>query len=189
MASSFEDAYNIILAELGEGMAKIDEAQVEHLVNRIVEKQNIFVVGAGRVGLMLHAFAMRLCHLGFGAHIAGTVTCPPIGSQDLMIVASSSGETATVREMVGRANREKAEIIAITASPDSTIAELSSSLLILEAPATLQSGEEGALISQQPMKTLFEQSLFMLLESLVLRIMEVTGQSADDMARRHANLE
>jgi 6-phospho-3-hexuloisomerase len=189
MASSFKDAYKIILTELEEGLAKIDEAQVEHLLNRIVEKQNIFVVGAGRVGLTLHAFAMRLGHLGFGAHIAGVVTCPPIGSQDLLIVASSSGETATVREVVGRANREKAEIIAITASPHSTIAELASSLLILDAPATLQTGEEGALISQQPMKTLFEQSLFMLLESLVLRIMEVTGQSADDMARRHANLE
>ena len=189
MAPSFKDAYKIILSELEAGLAKIEESQVEHVLNRIVEKRNIYVVGAGRVGLMLHAFAMRLCHLGFGAHIAGTITCPPIGSQDLLIVASSSGETATVREIVSRANREKAEIIAITASPDSTMAELASSLLILEAPATLEANEEGALISQQPMKTLFEQSLFLLLESLVLRIMDATGQSADDMARRHANLE
>ena len=39
------------------------------------------------------------------------------------------------------------------------------------------------------MKTLFEQSLFILLESMVLRIMYKTGQRAEDMAQRHANLE
>jgi len=40
-----------------------------------------------------------------------------------------------------------------------------------------------------PMKTLFEQSLFVLLESVVLCIMHRTGQGAGDMAKRHANLE
>jgi len=189
MASSFKGAYKTILTELGDSLAKIDEGEVEHLIDCIVESEGIFVVGAGRVGLMLHSFAMRLFHLGFRSHIVGSTTCPPIGSQDLLIVASSSGETATVRELVGKASREKAEIIAITATPDSTIAGLASSVLFVEAPSTLQAGEEGALVSQQPMKTLFEQSLFVLLESMVLCIMHKTGQGAGDMAQRHANLE
>jgi 6-phospho-3-hexuloisomerase len=189
MASPFSEAYKIILTELGESLAKIDEAEVEHLVDRIVERGNIFVVGAGRMGLMLHSFAMRLGHLGFGSHIVGSPTCPPIGSQDILIVASSSGETATVREVVGRANRENAEIIAITARPDSTVAELASSVVFVEAPSTLEASGEGGVVSQQPMKTLFEQSLFVLLESVVLCIMHRTGQGAGDMAKRHANLE
>jgi len=189
MATSFRDTYKTILNELGDSLAKINEVEVEHLLNRIIERESIFVVGAGRVGLMLHSFAMRLYHLGFGSYIVGSTTCPPISSEDLLIVASSSGETATVREVVGRASLEKAEIIAITATPDSTIAGLASSMLFVEAPSTLQLGEEGALVSQQPMKTLFEQSLFVLLESMVLRIMYKTGQRADDMAQRHANLE
>lgn len=189
MASSFSEAYKIILTELGDSLAKIDEEEVEHLVDRIVEKGNMFVVGAGRMGLMLHSFAMRLGHMGFGSHIVGSPTCPPIGSQDLLIVASSSGETATVREVVGRANRENAEIIAITARTDSTIAELASSVLFVEAPSTLEAGGNGGVVSQQPMKTLFEQSVFVLLESVVLCIMHRTGQGAGDMAKRHANLE
>jgi 6-phospho-3-hexuloisomerase len=189
MASSFSEAYKTILTELGDSLAKIGEAEVEHLLDYIVERGNIFVVGAGRMGLILHLFAMRLGHLGFKSHIVGSATCPPIGSQDLLIVASSSGETATVREVVGRANRENAEIIAITARPDSTIAELASSVLFVEAPSTLEAGGEGGVVSQQPMKTLFEQNLFVLLESVVLRIMHRTGQGAGDMAKRHANLE
>ena len=39
------------------------------------------------------------------------------------------------------------------------------------------------------MKTLFEQSLFILLEAFVLCLLERTGQSAENLVKRHANLE
>ena len=189
MVSSFHDVHKIIIEELSRSLSKIDERDVERLIERIMERKNIFVVGAGRVGLMLHSFAMRLCHLGFGSHIVGSITCPPIGERDLLIVASSSGETATVREVVGKAGSSDVEIFAITANHDSTIAGMARNILVVEAPSTLQTNGERASASQQPMKTLFEQSLFVLLESVVLRLMHETNQTADDMVIRHANLE
>jgi 6-phospho-3-hexuloisomerase len=189
MALTFREAYDTILSELGEGLGAIDEKEVTHVVERIIEKKNVFVVGAGRVGLMLRTFAMRLLHLGFGSHIAGSVTCPPIGGGDLLLVASSSGETATILEVVRRAHRVGAEIIALTARPTSAIARLASGTLFIEAPSSLVHAGEGGIVSDQPMKTLFEQSLFVLLESMVLLLMQQTGQKADDMVRRHTNLE
>jgi 6-phospho-3-hexuloisomerase len=188
METSFGEAYDTVLSELRESLAKVDAGEVSVLIERIVSRQNIFVVGAGRVGLMLRSFAMRLGHLGLGAHIVGSLTCPPICSEDLLLVASSSGETATVREVVRKAHECGAEIIAITAKPESIIAGLASHIVYVEAPATLE-GEGGQTVSRQPMKTLFEQSLFVLLEVSVLMLMERTGQEAGDMARRHTNLE
>jgi 6-phospho-3-hexuloisomerase len=189
MVSTFEDAYKTIVSELNDSLSKIDEGDVEYLGERILESKNIFVVGAGRVGLMLKSFAMRLLHLGFKSNVVGSITCPPIGAHDLLIVASSSGETATIREVVGKANRMDAEIIAITANLDSAIARLATGVLFLAAPSTLQTSEKETLRSKQPMKTLFEQSLFIVLESVVLLLMTKTDQSADDMAMRHTNLE
>lgn len=185
----FKEAYSLILSELEKSLSRIFEKEVDYLITRIIETKNIFVVGAGRMGLMLQSFSMRLCHLGFGSHVAGFINCPPITPEDLLLVASSSGETSTVKEIVKKANEAGAEIITITAKTKSTIAKLSSKTVYLEAPSALKKDLDHNLVSSQPMKTLFEQSLFILLESMVLQIMKKTNQKADDLAGRHANLE
>ena len=193
MGKSFRDTSALILNEIRTCLFRIDEAQIEALVNALQRARRILLVGAGRMGLVLSSFCMRLGHLGLDAHMVGTVTCPPIGEGDLLLVASSSGETPTVREVVRKASAAGAEIATITATPDSTIAELATLVLDLEAPASLEEDDRDSnlsvLTSRQPMKTLFEQSLFLLLESLVLQLMERTGQDAGDLAKRHANLE
>ena len=185
----FKEAYSLILSELEKSLSRIFEKEVDYLITRIIETKNIFVAGAGRMGLMLQSFSMRLCHLGSGSHVVGFINCPPITPEDLLLVASSSGETSTVKEIVKKANEAGAEIITITAKPKSTIAKLSSKTVYLEAPSALKKDLDHNLVSEQPMKTLFEQSLFILLESMVLQIMEKTNQKADDLAGRHANLE
>ncbi len=43
--------------------------------------------------------------------------------------------------------------------------------------------------SVQPMGSLFEQSLMLVLDSLVLCLMDRIGMSAQEMFSRHANLE
>ena len=106
-----------------------------------------------------------------------------------MLVVSSSGETPTVREVVRRAREQKANIAAITASEHSTIAGMASLLVFIQAPSSLAESDSDIIISKQPMKTLFEQTLFITLEAMVLSIMKRTGQSSLDMVRRHTNLE
>ena len=182
-------SHKVVLSEIDECLSRIDAGQVDDLADAIVEAEQIIVVGAGRMGLVLESFSARLNHLGFKSHVAGSLNCPPIAEGDLLLVASSSGETPTVREIAIKASKFAAGIFLITANTESTMARLSTGVLFMEAPSSIEQSETDALKSVQPMKTLFEQSLFILLESLVLRLMERTRQKADDLARRHANLE
>ena len=189
MVESFNEAYGLILQELQSSLSKVDQAEIEQLLDTIMHKKRIFVTGAGRMSIMLQAFSMRLNHLGLSAHIVGSVNCPPISSNDLLVVASSSGETPTVREVVLRAKEVNATVALITSSADSTIARLSSITVFLEGPSTLEQKDEVDSLSRQPMKSLFEQSLFLLLEAIVLQLMNLTNQTSSGMAKRHANLE
>lgn len=108
---------------------------------------------------------------------------------DLLIVATSSGETPTVREVVKKAQKENAIISAITATPKSTIATISSFIVYTQGPSSLVDIEDSPSSSKQPMRTLFEQTLFIALEAIVLALMKQTGQSASELALRHRNLE
>jgi len=189
MSAQFDENYQLILNELRVSLTAIDSPKVVELLAAITRSRRIFVVGAGRMGILLSTFAMRLNHLGFTSHVVGSVTCPPISSEDILLVASSSGETATVREVVIKAAREKATVAAVTAVPNSTIGRLASQNVFLRAPSSLNSSENETRMSKQPMKTLFEQTLFVLLECIVLMLLDQTGQTAVDMSRRHGNLE
>ena len=177
------------MSEIESSLRKIEALSVARLLDAIPRAKAVFVVGAGRMGIVLASFCMRLNHLGLRAYVVGSVTCPPITDNDLLLVVSSSGETATVREIVLTAHGVNAEIAAITAVPNSTIGKLSSFAVCFDAPASLESGASDAARSKQPMKTLFEQTLFIFLESVVVLLMDRTNQKASDMARRHANLE
>jgi 6-phospho-3-hexuloisomerase len=53
-------------------------------------------VGAGRVGYALRAFIMRLNHFGFNASFIGDTNVPALTSDDMLIVASTSGSTPTI---------------------------------------------------------------------------------------------
>lgn len=186
---SFTGAYRTILEELSVSLGEIREEDVENLLVSLLKVEQVFVAGAGRMGVMLSAFSMRLNHLGIPSSIAGEINCPPISESDLLLVASSSGETPTIREIVRKAAGFQAAIVAITAEKDSSIARMAQSILHIRAPSALEGSKNSAVVSKQPMKTLFEQSLFVVLESLVLVLMEKTGQTPLDLVRRHANLE
>jgi 6-phospho-3-hexuloisomerase len=189
MIDLFAESRVLILKELHGSLSGIHGEEVQRLVQAILSAKKIFVVGAGRMGILLSTFSMRLNHLGFASFVVGSTNCPPIHDHDLMLVVSSSGETPTVREVVRRAVEQKATIAAITASAHSTIASMASFLICIHAPSALAQPQGDGIPSQQPMKTLFEQTLFITLEAMVLCIMKQTGQTSLDMARRHTNLE
>jgi 6-phospho-3-hexuloisomerase len=51
------------------------------------------------------------------------------------------------------------------------------------------SASSAVLLSAQPMASLFEQTMALVSDALVLELMDRTGQSTDTMFARHANLE
>ncbi len=71
----------------------------------------------------------------------------------------------------------------------SPLAELADHRIVIPAPSLKADEGEPGHTSVQPMGTLFEQSLLILCDSLVLGMMQRTGVNSAQMFKRHANLE
>jgi 6-phospho-3-hexuloisomerase len=176
----------IIAAEISGVLAAVDQEKVEQLGQAILEAQGVFVCGAGRSLLMMKAFAMRLMHLGLHAYVVGETITPAIRAGDLLIAGSGSGETRTTLAMVEAARQRGARTAAITAHPESPIAQACD--LVLEIPAAIV-GISSQQVSDQPPGSLFEQSLLAIGDGLILWLMERLGATYEDLRARHTKLE
>lgn len=177
----------IILQEVKSVLSQIEEKQVEILMDEILKAEKIVVCGAGRVGMAIRGFGMRLGHLGLQAYTLGDSTVPGIGEGDLLIVASGSGETQTIFDLVSIAKKNKSSIVAITGNPESRIGLLADSFVKITAPSKTKAVDN--FISVQPMTTLNEQCLGLFFDAVCLKLMERMGETHDTMWARHSNLE
>ncbi|QAY66837.1 6-phospho-3-hexuloisomerase [Paenibacillus protaetiae] len=180
-------AVSAIVDELSRVLQAVQPQQTSQLTRLILEANAVFVAGAGRSGLMMKAFAMRLMHAGIPAYVVGETITPGIGSNDLLLIGSGSGETKNLAAMAAKAQSTGASVAAITIKRDSTISRSAS--VTVEIPAVAKHAETASSVSIQPMGSLFEQSLLLVLDSVVLAIMESKNLYAGMMYSRHANLE
>ena len=177
---------------LGEVAACVRQVSTESLVGAEVLMETaprVFVAGAGRSGLCMRALGMRLMHLGKTVYMVGETTTPGIGAADLLILGSGSGRTASLLAMAEKARRQGAKVLLFTIDAASPLAGLADHRVIIPAPSPKAAEGVHALASVQPMGALFEQSLFLLCDSLILGLMRQTGVGAAQMFERHANLE
>ena len=137
----------------------------------------------------MRALGMRLMHLGKTVYVVGETTTPSIAAENLLILGSGSGRTAGLLTLAGKARRQQAKILLFTTDATSPLAELADFRVVIPAPSFRAFEEVRGLMSMQPLGTLFEQSLFILCDSLVLGLMQRTGIVADQMLQRHTNLE
>ncbi len=176
-----------ILSEIKSVLEQIDENQVSGLRDEILTAKKIVVCGAGRVGMAIRGFGMRLGHLGLRAFTLGDSTVPGIGPGDLLLVASGSGETQTIYDLVAIAKKNGTKVALVTGNVESRMGKLAD--LIVEIKAPSKTKPVDGLVSIQPMTTLNEQSLGIFFDALVLELMEKMGETHDTMWARHSNLE
>jgi 6-phospho-3-hexuloisomerase len=177
-----------ILENISKLLSEVSREEINLLGENILSANRVFLAGAGRSGLILETFAMRLMHLGLAVHIAGHSTTPAARSEDLVLIASGSGETNTVSAIARQANEQEIRTCLITSSPESTIAKLTDGTICIPVDKTNPDSGDSKKVFQ-PLGSPFEHSLFVLLESLVVQLMEKTGVSEEEMVQRHANLE
>jgi 6-phospho-3-hexuloisomerase len=177
-----------IIQELKQTLSGIENEQAERLINAILESKKVFVAGAGRSGFMIKAFAMRLMHIGFETYVVGETITPKLTAEDVFIIASGSGATSSLVVMAQKAKAIGARIGLVTIDHQSPIAELADIFLIIPAPSPKIERDTG-FRSVQPMGSLFEQSLLLTLDAMILMLMEKRGKTSNIMFTRHANLE
>ncbi len=176
-----------ILREMSLVLSSIDEGQVLELSEEILKANKVVVCGAGRVGMAIRGFGMRLGHLGLNAYTLGDSVVPGIGTGDLLLVASGSGETQTIYDLLEIGKKNGARIGLVTGNPESRMGKLADVIVQMKAPSKTKAIE--GFVSIQPMTTLNEQCLGIFFDALVLALMEKMGETHDSMWARHSNLE
>lgn len=175
--------------EVGRCLSGIDEESLEGALAVLRPAPRIFLAGAGRSGLAVRAFAMRLVHLGRAAHVVGDTTTPAIRAGDLLVIGSGSGRTASLLAAARKARELGVTVLLFTIDVGSPIAQLADRVVRIDAPSPKAAEAPGVARSIQPMGSLFEQTLFLLLDTLVVALMRAENLTSDAMFARHANLE
>lgn len=176
-----------VFAELRQVFEQLDEEAPRTMTSAILQSRRIACYGVGREGLMMKAFAMRLMHLGFDAHVVGDMTAPPLSAGDLLIVSAGPGNLPTVIALMNVARAAGASVLLVTAQPGSKAAQVADDVIVLPAQTMADDGEGST--SVLPMGSLFEMAQFLFFDLIALDLRDLTDQTADQMRRRHTNLE
>lgn len=175
----------IVLDEIAACLSAMKEDELADFAGEICHGRHIFCDGAGRSRLKAEGFAMRLVQMGFSGDVVGLPTAPAITSSDVLLVCSASGETPMLVSHARIARELGARVLLVTTAPDSSLAKICDRMICIRA----SSKNLTTAASIQPMGSLFEQCLGILLDILVLHLMERHEINNEIMAARHANLE
>ncbi|MHB9130554.1 MAG: 6-phospho-3-hexuloisomerase [Armatimonadota bacterium] len=184
----FSTYSQILVDEISNVMQRVDKTEVDKLVDAIIRSRRLFLAGRGRSGLMMNAFAIRLTHLDIHCHVVGESTTPSLQVGDLLLVGSGSGETITAVLTAQNAKSAGGKLCVLTSRRESTLARMSDLVVVVSAPVREQS-EIEPVTTIQPMGSLFEQSLLVLLDTIVLMLKSRLQQDEQQMMTRHSNLE
>lgn len=176
-----------IIAEIGETMNLINQADISVLIEMIKDAKRVFFVGVGRVLLSLESVAKRLAHIGIDTVIVGEITEPAITSSDLLIVGSGSGESAFPLAIAQKAKSFGAKVVHIGSNGSSSMKEFSD--FFLKVPVQTKLNLPDEVHSIQPMTSLFEQCLLLLGDTIALMIIEAQNIDMKNLWQYHANLE
>ncbi|RNI14085.1 6-phospho-3-hexuloisomerase [Methanohalophilus sp. RSK] len=174
---------------------RLDTESIKKTIDYIMDAGSIFIMGAGRSGLVGKAFAMRLMHLGFTSYVVGESTTPSVHKNDVIIAISGSGETRSVSDLGRIAKDIGATLITVTSNKDSTLGHISDATLEIQgrskddAGGYLERHMRGEYSHLTPLGTSFEISSLVFLDALVAELIFITGASEADLKSRHAKLE
>jgi 6-phospho-3-hexuloisomerase len=176
----------------------ISDEDIEKFITEILNARRVYVMGAGRSGLVAKAFAMRLMHLGMQAYVIGETITPALNKGDIMVVFSGSGRTKTVADIAETGKEIGAHICLITANADSRIGRIADCMVIIEQYRDDVKDDAAEFEIRQmlgdhksfaPLGTLFETASMIFADAVISRLMEITQTDETALKNRHANIE
>ncbi|MEM3383272.1 MAG: 6-phospho-3-hexuloisomerase [Nitrososphaerales archaeon] len=201
MGTDVKNSSLILIELVSKNLSEVSEEEVDKCIEIILSRRDkkIFIMGAGRSGLVGRAFALRLLHLGYEVHVLGETLMPSVNKDDLVIAISGSGSTKLVVTAVEAAKRVGATILGITSFPDSPLGKLSDFILQVKGRVmpTKEANSRDYFARQilglheplAPLGTLFEDTCLILLDAMIPILMNKLNLSEEDLGKRHANIE
>lgn len=176
----------------------ISDQATEKFIRELLNAKRVYVVGAGRSGLVAKAFAMRLMHLGLQAYVVGETITPALNRGDVIVIFSGSGRTNTVADLAETAKQIGGRICLITSNADSRIGKIADSIVIIEQHRDAVTDEAAEFEVRQmmgdhksfaPLGTLFETASMIFADAVISRMMEITQTDESALKNRHTNIE
>ncbi len=193
-----QDMMRLMSSKIKKIADSISDEEITRFLDEILKAKRIYVMGAGRSGLVAKAFAMRLMHLGFQAYVVGETITPAMKPGDLMVVFSGSGKTKTVADIAETAKDIGGRLALISSDKSSRIATISDSVVIIESQRDAVKDDTAEFEIRQmmgehksfaPLGTIFETASMVFADAIVSRLMEITRMEEKDLKTRHANIE
>jgi len=181
---TFRKSIEYIQSKIEYILKKVPEQDINKIKKLFFRSNRIFVYGAGRSGLVAKAFAIRLIHLGYQTFVIGETVSAPVTKGDLVVIVSGSGETIPAVMTAEIAHKLGANVVSITGKKNSEIAKYADITLFISATCNEKEREKYA-----PLGTLFEASVWILLDGIIADLLESKKESEEDMRKRHATLE
>ncbi|NYT07604.1 MAG: 6-phospho-3-hexuloisomerase [Methanomicrobiales archaeon] len=177
---------------------RIQDEEIDAFIREILAADRIYVMGAGRSGLVAKAFAMRLMHVGLTAYVVGETITPAMRHNDLLVIFSGSGRTKTIADIAETAKEIGGRIALITSNRESRIGRLADALVIIENQRDEIRDETAEFEVRQmtgehksfaPLGTLFETAAMVFADACISQLMEVSMVDEKELKNRHANIE
>ena len=193
-----QDMIRLMSSKIKKIADSLSDEEITRFLDEILNAKRIYVMGAGRSGLVAKAFAMRLMHLGFQAYVVGETITPAMKPGDLMVVFSGSGKTKTVADIAETAKDIGGRLALISSDKSSRIAQISDSVVIIESQRDAVKDDTAEFEIRQmmgehksfaPLGTIFETASMVFADAIVSRLMEITRMEEKDLKTRHANIE
>lgn len=176
----------------------IADEEVDAFTQAILSADRVYVMGAGRSGLVAKAFAMRLMHLGLTSFVVGETITPAIEKNDMFIAFSGSGNTKSIADVAQTAKGIGARVGLITSNKGSAIGQIADTIVVIESQRDAVTDESheydirqmmGEHKSFAPLGTIFETTSMVFSDALVSHLMEITETSEGELKKRHTNIE
>ena len=190
------DTMEMIAYHLLSVSRSLDMASVDDFARMLNDGNRIFVMGAGRSGLVAKSFAMRLMHIGYQVYVVGEIVTPAVTAGDVVVAISGSGNTRTISEFGEICKKLDVKLITVTSNKDSVLGHISDLLIIIDSNSRLDHNKEymerqlsGNHKSTTPMGTVFELTAAVFLDSFISKLMVVKGVDEAALKKRHTVLE
>jgi 6-phospho-3-hexuloisomerase len=194
---SVQEMMRLMASKIRSIAVGLSDEEVANFTKELLNAKRIFVMGAGRSGLVAKAFAMRLMHLGFSSFVVGETITPALKAGDVVVAFSGSGETKTVADIAETAKAIGGRICLITSRTDSRIGRIADCIVVIESQRDRipDDGEfeirqmMGEHKSFAPLGTVFETAAMIFADAVISSLMEIIKIDVSAMKERHTTLE
>ena len=184
MKKVFLESIDYIQRKIKDILEQVSQEDIDQVKQLFFKSNRIFVYGAGRSGLVAKAFAIRLMHLGFQTFVIGETISAPVTKDDLVVIVSGSGETIPAVMTAEIAQNLGANVVSITGKKRSEIARFADVTFLIKASCDEKDRKKFA-----PLGTLFEASVWILLDGIIADLLDSKNETEENMRSRHATLE